>query len=97
MKCKISITVGVYFFIIHEDGLSLHHQNSSKNLCGAKSTPTGAGVFSNSNFPYCATGKSFLVHFRGNESLTVNFSISGVEASNTSSVEVFSVSNVLRI
>ena len=35
--------------------------------------------------------------FFGNESLTVNLSISGVEASNRLSVEVLSISNVVRI
>ena len=54
-------------------------------------------MFSNSNHSCCFFEISFLVHFRGNESLTVNFSISGVEASNRLSVKVFSASNVVRI
>ena len=54
-------------------------------------------MFSNSNSSCYIFGISLLVHFRGNESLTVNFSISGIEASNRLSVEVFSASNVVRI
>ena len=50
----------------------------------------GASVLSNSNFSFCAIGISFLIHFRGNESLAVNFAILGVEASKKSSVGVFS-------
>ena len=54
-------------------------------------------MFSNSVFSCCAIGISFLVHFRGNESLTASVSISGVEPSNKSSVRVFSASNVVRV
>ena len=57
----------------------------------------GAYLFLNSIFSCCAIGISFLVQFRSNEFLTVNFSISDVEASNKSSLGVFSVSNVVRV
>ena len=54
-------------------------------------------MFSGSNNSCRSFGISFLVHFRGNETLTVNFPLSGVQASNALPVEVFSASNVVRI
>ena len=85
------------FLIVPKDGLSLHHQEIRKILCGPKSTSIAASVFSNSLFSCCVNGTSFLVHFRGYESLTVKFSISSVEESNKLSVRVFPVSSVVRI
>ena len=97
MKCKIFFTVGVYFWLVTK---IVHHfiiKYSSKSLCGGKLTSIGALVFSDSSNSCCFFGISLLVHFRGNESLTVSFSNSGVEASNRLSVEVFSASNVVRM
>lgn len=72
-------------------------RNSSKSLCGAKSTSLGTLRFSNSIFSCCAIGISFLVHYLGNKLLTMKFSISFVEASIKSSARVSSLSNVVKI
>ena len=69
--------------------ITLSSKNTSKRFYGAKSKSIGACVFSNSVLSCCGFGISFLAHFRGYESLTVNFSISVVESSNKSSVRVF--------
>ena len=67
---KLVLLLAYISLIVRKDGSK---RNSSKSLCGAKSTSIEVCVFSNSTFCCCATGISFLVHFRGDECELFNF------------------------